>query len=846
MKAMAAAAAAVAASGDDLDLSNHEEPEETSMSSQGLDVSSSKEDSDDDSHSSDDVSIDLKTAKDDPPVKLKTSLKSSDDDSVDPAVNFKAKKSVSIDMEASMMGASSKKRTTNRRAHLVRTNSNVSVISASTSLPESIAYRVTVSWDLVKGHTEEVGVDFFLRLFDEHPQTMGLFKFGGVLDKEQQKGDKGSVPRSLAIHAKTVMETVGVCVAGLSHLPDLIPTLRSLGKMHGSIGVQAFHYDAVYKHLMEAIAEHVGPENFDEDTRAAWEIVYRSLTQVMKNPNNVLQMEPLEGWGTVATAACGYLTIVTPLQLTALTASNRRLDFLAHVFTAIAAIILAIDMSSHWIANQVRPKGYAPDLSKRSKLRQTLDHMLFPIKYRTIRFLRALQMDRWVQWQKMEAIVLLSFPLQYAGHFLLGTVGSAAVGVHWTYAFGLLRLVAATRVFHAATCAENNYLLRKRHIDNEELAAIRMAKLVTTMLLVIHINACLWCLVARMEMGNVVAATPFFPKAHEIYGAPGVKQLSVLNAYLHAVHWAWVNLAGIGDVESTPETTLECLSTLFVHMCGATLYTITTGNVVNILEGMSAKRNETGGDLAELGHFMQNCHVPEDIQKRILEGYMMKKLIGGKGTGNTILSEDTRAPKSPDAVTRLPRHLESEVSMYYRAEAIRRRDSAFSYCSHEFLVSFVSALTRPKIVLPEEDYVKEGQELPPRVALIVEGRMKVFVEGECVRYLEAGDLIGKHRLFMDSEDSHMEKVGLRADTTCTLMSGLVARSDIMNLKKRYARDFNLLKAYRHGTAQPMSDLSGIDLSASGRRSSFSNSFSGLARGSVLMAGSSRRSSITQG
>lgn len=182
--------------------------------------------------------------------------------------------------------------------------SSVPEKKASASLPESIAWRVTRSWELVADKAEKVGVDFFLRLFQEHPQAADLFRFGGsVVDKlgdNKRKDDKGrkeiEVPPALRVHAKKVMETVGVCVAGLTHLPDLVPTLRSLGRMHGSLGVQHFHYDAVYAHLMDSIEAEVGSEVFDAQTREAWEIVYRSLTQVMKNPNEVLQMETLEGW----------------------------------------------------------------------------------------------------------------------------------------------------------------------------------------------------------------------------------------------------------------------------------------------------------------------------------------------------------------------------------------------------------------------------------------------------------------------------------------------------------------------------------------------------------------------
>lgn len=694
--------------------------------------------------------------------------------------------------------------------------------TTSSSLPESIAWRVTRSWELVADKTEKVGVDFFLRLFEEHPQATDLFRFGGDILALIQRDANGrlvstkNVPRALRVHAKKVLDTVGVCVGGMSHLPDLVPTLRSLGKFHASIGVQPFHYDAIYRHLLDAIEAEVGKDNFDQETRESWEIVYRSLTQVMKNPNSVLQMEPLEGWGTVATAACAFLTIVTPLQMARLTSGNPVLSAKLTFGTIVAAIVLALDMSSHWIADQVRPTGVAFDVSKRSPLRRKLEHVIFPFKFRAIRFLRSLQMDRWVQWTRMESIVLLSFPLQYSSYWIIPEAqqNPHAVGVHWTYSFGFLRLVAAARVFHAFACAENNFLLRKRQINKQDLSTLRMIKLIATMLLVIHINSALWCLVARIEFGpgNDAADSAFFPLADQIFTG----KLSCLNSYLHAVHWAWVNLAGIGDDDSKPETTLECFTTLFVHICGATLYTITTGNVVNILESMSAKQNEVGGDLAELGHFMQTCHVPQDIQKRIMEGYMMKKMIGDATGDDVGLLEMNVAPTSPDAISRLPRHLEAEIKLYYRAEAIRRRDAGFAHCSHEFLVAFVASLKEPSLVLSEEVHVHEGQPLPEHVTLIVDGVMQVIMDGVVVRTLEAGDLIGKNHLFGEG-DRMADRFGLRAETTCSLVSGLFNPSAVERLKRRYPRDFSLLMGYRVGQVVGMSDLSWISTGSASRR-----------------------------
>jgi hypothetical protein len=84
----------------------------------------------------------------------------------------------------------------------------------------------------------------------------------------------------------------------------------------------------------------------------------------------------------------------------------------------------------------------------------------------------------------MDATILLSFFLQHimllVDMIRLGPAEAwakpATPGVHWTYVFGLLRLVAASRVFHAVHCAENNLMLRRR-MSSEERHYIRILKL---------------------------------------------------------------------------------------------------------------------------------------------------------------------------------------------------------------------------------------------------------------------------------------------------------------------------------------------------------------------------------
>jgi len=297
----------------------------------------------------------------------------------------------------------------------------------------------------------------------------------------------------------------------------------------------------------------------------------------------------------VNAVSCAYITFYAPFRMAGFTARNAFIEGIFTVLSLLATLVALIDLSSRWIGRKLQYRTFV-DQSKHGYLRRQCARVAFPVRLKFARFLRSLKMERWENWPRVDAIIILSFVLQYSERFLHGYDSRVRAGVHWTFIFGLLRLVAGFRVLHFVQCAENNLMLR-RQVEPDERLMLRILKLSLSMLAVIHFSACLWCIVARVELGKDAVEpvpSPFFPNAEILLGGSGT-----VNAYLHAIHWAFVNLAGIGDCESTPVSTFECVTTLSVHICGATLYTITTGNVVTILDALTKQHNQTGSDLSE-------------------------------------------------------------------------------------------------------------------------------------------------------------------------------------------------------------------------------------------------------
>jgi hypothetical protein len=212
---------------------------------------------------------------------------------------------------------------------------------------------------------------------------------------------------------------------------------------------------------------------------------------------------------------------------------------------SIATVVSALDMLMHAMTKRLRVLGGRrssssssfPNQSKQIRVRRYVDRLIFPFKFRATRFLRSLRTDRWAAWPRINAMILLSFILQNMEQFRHGFFGfqtgqqQAKAGVYRTFGFGLVGLAAGFRVLHCIKCAENNMMLR-RQVHHDERVTVRVCELVGVLAFVIHVAACLWCIIARIELGPDVVdpiSSSFFPNQDLLLGG-----LGILNAYVHA------------------------------------------------------------------------------------------------------------------------------------------------------------------------------------------------------------------------------------------------------------------------------------------------------------------------
>ena len=105
---------------------------------------------------------------------------------------------------------------------------------------------------------------FYARLFELDPDLELLFK--GNLSEQGRK----------------LMQMLGLAVASLDRLDQLLPVVRSLGGRHVSYGVRDKDYDTVGQALLWTLQKGLG-EAFTPDVEAAWSNVYATLASAMQS-----------------------------------------------------------------------------------------------------------------------------------------------------------------------------------------------------------------------------------------------------------------------------------------------------------------------------------------------------------------------------------------------------------------------------------------------------------------------------------------------------------------------------------------------------------------------------------
>jgi hypothetical protein len=279
------------------------------------------------------------------------------------------------------------------------------------------------------------------------------------------------------------------------------------------------------------------------------------------------------------------------------------------------------------------------------------------------------------------------------------------------------------------------------------------------------------------------------------------------NSYLHAIYWAFVNVTGIGNQAASPETSLEIVFALFVHLAGTAYYIWAAGTIFGMLQERSRSFYKVEEGISSLTEFLDDCDVPKNEHDKFVSSYLMRNVVSDHRVGSRSATLPTDRPLLPDAAEELPIHLSMELILHSRAKALRTR--GIKNVSPDFSFALVENLVNTITLLPGDYLFKAGAKSSPGVYMVDKGVLEIFDNGVSKGCLYPGDLIGKgwlstcpieakeserHKAFIDCRSpDNLAIADIRAMSECRLVMGLQKRTEVIELQNQYPNDMDCLR-----------------------------------------------------
>ncbi|CAL5387430.1 unnamed protein product [Camellia sinensis] len=143
---------------------------------------------------------------------------------------------------------------------------------------------VVKSWNSMKKNAGELGLKFFLRIFDIAPSAKKLFSFLRDSDVPVEQNPKLK-PHAMTVFVMTCESAVQLRKAGKVTVRE--SSLKDMGATHLKYGVVDEHFEVTKYALLETIKDAV-PEMWSPEMKNAWGEAYDQLVAAIKN-----EMKPL-------------------------------------------------------------------------------------------------------------------------------------------------------------------------------------------------------------------------------------------------------------------------------------------------------------------------------------------------------------------------------------------------------------------------------------------------------------------------------------------------------------------------------------------------------------------------
>ncbi|RDX94852.1 Hemoglobin-2 [Mucuna pruriens] len=166
--------------------------------------------------------------------------------------------------------------------HTIKTLPNQATNNMSTlerGFTEEQEALVVKSWNVMKKNSGELGLKFFLKIFEIAPSAQQLFSFLKDSTVPLEKNPKLK-PHAMSVFVMTCDSAVQLRKAGKVTVRE--SNLKKLGATHFKAGVANEHYEVTKFALLDTIKEAV-PDMWSPEMKNAWGEAYDQLVEAIKS-----------------------------------------------------------------------------------------------------------------------------------------------------------------------------------------------------------------------------------------------------------------------------------------------------------------------------------------------------------------------------------------------------------------------------------------------------------------------------------------------------------------------------------------------------------------------------------
>lgn len=294
---------------------------------------------------------------------------------------------------------------------------------------------------------------------------------------------------------------------------------------------------------------------------------------------------------------------------------------------------------------------------------------------------------------------------------------------------------------------------------------LRLLKFFFTVVIVVHINACIWHFIGTADDTN--------PDNWLL--KPSMTGLSDDELYLASIYFVMQTIATIGFGDIVPVTMPERIYTLFLLLLGVGFYSYIVGNLSNIFKVLEKDSSELNLKLTRLNEFAKDNKLPPRLREKIKRHIEMTSESG-------VLNFDKAS-----LIKELPASLKNQVQIHIHKKVVERI-FFFQDKDENFISRFVGKLktlelSNGEIVYHKDDYADE-------VYFISKGRIIIRGDyGGIVKNYLQGSYFGELEIL-----SNLLRKFTAAVASASAILLIISKRDFLLILKEFPEVFRDVKA----------------------------------------------------